>query len=97
MKSVEEEEDAPVVAAVGNRFVAVPAVPANEVNRFLSNGWRAPHCKQYSPGNRWELLGNYPVFTVVMLIYHYVERIWIILVTPNFLYNIYYHGYISSR
>ena len=32
--------------------------------------------------HRWELPGNYPVFTVVMVIYHYVERIWIILVTP---------------
>ena len=26
--------------------------------------------------HRWELPGNYPVFTVVMAIYHYVERIW---------------------
>ena len=25
-----------------------------------------------------------PFFAVVMAIYHYVERIWIILVTPNF-------------
>ena len=37
--------------------------------------------------------GNYQVinlfFTMVMVIYHYVERIWGILVTPNFLYNIY--------
>ena len=41
--------------------------------------------------HRWELPGNYPVFTVVMVIYHYLERIWIILVTPNFLYNIYNH------
>ena len=24
-------------------------------------------------GHRWELPGNYPVFTVVMVIYHYVE------------------------
>ena len=24
-----------------------------------------------------------------MVIYHYVERIWIILVTPKFLYNMY--------
>ena len=39
--------------------------------------------------HRWELPGNYPVFTVAMVIYHYVERIWRILVTPNFLYNIY--------
>ena len=36
-------------------------------------------------GHRWELPGNYPVFTVVMVIYHYVERIWRIIVTPNFL------------
>ena len=35
-------------------------------------------------GHRWELPGNYPVFTVVMVIYHYVERIWIIPVTPIF-------------
>ena len=41
--------------------------------------------------HRWELRGNYPVFTVVMVIYHYVERIWRILVTPIFLYNIYDH------
>ena len=34
--------------------------------------------------HRWELPGNYPVSIVVMVIYHYVERIWIILVTPNF-------------
>ena len=42
-------------------------------------------------GHRWELPGNYPVFTVVMVIYHYVERIWRILVTPIFLHNIYDH------
>ena len=40
---------------------------------------------------RWELPGNYPVFNVVMVIYHYVEIIWRILVTPIFLYNIYDH------
>ena len=34
--------------------------------------------------HRWELPGNYPVFTVVMVIYHYVERIWRIIVTPIF-------------
>ena len=39
--------------------------------------------------HRWELLGDYHVFTVVMVVYHYVDRIWIILVTPNFLHNIY--------
>ena len=39
----------------------------------------------------YEFPDNYPVFTVVVVIYHYVERIWIILVNPNFLYNIYDH------
>ena len=39
----------------------------------------------------WELPGNYPVFSVVMVIYHYVERIWRILVTPILIYNIYDH------
>ena len=34
--------------------------------------------------HRWELPGNYPVLTVVMVIYHYVERIWGIIVTPDF-------------
>ena len=42
--------------------------------------------------HRWELPGNYPVFTVIMLIYHYIEKIWRILVTPNLFYNIYNHG-----
>ena len=37
-----------------------------------------------SSTHRRELPGNYPVFTVVMVIYHYVERIWRILVTPIF-------------
>ena len=34
--------------------------------------------------HRWDLPGNYPVFTVVMVIYHHVERTWRILVDPNF-------------
>ena len=37
-----------------------------------------------SSRHRWELTWNYPVFTVVMVIYHYIERIWRILVTPIF-------------
>ena len=41
--------------------------------------------------HRWELPDNYPVFTVVMVIYHYVERIWIILLTLILIYNIYDH------
>ena len=32
----------------------------------------------------WELPGNYPVFTTVLVIYHYVERIWRIIVTRYF-------------
>ena len=39
----------------------------------------------------WELPGNYPVFTVVMVIYHYVERIWRIIYPPDFTYKIYDH------
>ena len=37
--------------------------------------------------HRWELPGNYPVFTLVMVIYHYVERIWRILVTSHSVLN----------
>ena len=40
-------------------------------------------------GLRWELPGNYPVFTMLMVIYHYVERIGELLLPPIFLYNIY--------
>ena len=47
--------------------------------------------------HRWELPGNYPVFTVVMVIYHYVEITWRILVTPDFLYNTYDHEKTLSR
>ena len=39
--------------------------------------------------HRWELPGNYPVFAVVMVTYHYVEIIWRFFVTPDFVYNIY--------
>ena len=49
------------------------------------------------PAHRWKLPGNYPVFVVVMVIYHYVERIWRILFTPVFLYNIYVHEKTLSR
>ena len=41
--------------------------------------------------HRWELPGNYSVFTMVMVIYYYFERIWRVLVTPDFVYNIYDH------
>ena len=40
----------------------------------------------YEVGSIYE---NYPVFTVSMVIYRYVEIICITLDTPNFLYNIY--------
>ena len=33
----------------------------------------------------WELRDNCPVFAMLMAIYHYVERIWRIIVTPPFL------------
>ena len=49
------------------------------------------------PPNRWELPIDYPVFTVVMVIYHYVDRIWRIRVTLNFPYNIYDHEKTLSR
>ena len=34
-------------------------------------------------GHSWELPTNYPVFTVLMVMYHYVDILWRILVTPN--------------
>ena len=39
----------------------------------------------------FQLPVNYPVSAMVMVIYYYVERIWRVLVTPAFLYNIYNH------
>ena len=47
--------------------------------------------------HRWELTGNYPVFTMVMVIYNYVDRIWRNLVTLDFcitytIMNKYYPG-----
>ena len=40
--------------------------------------------KSFTVSHIWELSGNYPVSTVVMIIYHYVERIWRIIVNPDF-------------
>ena len=40
------------------------------------------HWRPLSSQHRWELPGNYPAFTVVMVIYHYVERIWRIPIPP---------------
>ena len=55
--------------------------------KFHSKGDLFRCCSRH----RWELLGNYPVFTVVMVIYRYIEIISIILVTSNFLYKMYDH------
>ena len=41
--------------------------------------------EQWVLGHRWKLAGNYHFFTVVMVIYHYNEKIWIVIVTPIFL------------
>ena len=43
----------------------------------------------HSMRHRWELPCNYPVFSVEMIIYHYVKIIWRIIVTPIVSYNIY--------
>ena len=42
-----------------------------------------------TPGHKWEFRGNFPGITVVMVIYHYVDKIWRIIIHPDFLYNIY--------
>ena len=41
-------------------------------------------------GRKWKLPGNYPIFTVRMEIYHYIERIGELSLPPIFPYNIYY-------
>ena len=44
-------------------------------------------CSRLSCDNQQRILKdiyvNYPVFTLVMAIYHYVERIWRVLIIPN--------------
>ena len=44
-----------------------------------------------------ELTSDYPVFTMVMVIYYYVWIFWRVLVTPKCLYNIYDNENILSR
>ena len=44
-----------------------------------------------SISHRPEIPGNYPISTAVIVIYYCVDIIWIIIFTPNFLNNIYYH------
>ena len=76
-----------------------PTYPTIDIDEFKEFQWKqlyknvkesipfdAPGAR--SKDNRWELPGDYPVFALVMAICHYVDRIWRILVTPNFLYNI---------
>ena len=60
-------------------------------NELYDKGKEAECLDDTSPDHRCELPGNYPVFTMVMIIYYHVARIWRILVTPNLLYNIYNH------
>ena len=38
--------------------------------------------------HRWGLPGNFPICTVLVLIYHYIEIVRELLLTPIFLYNI---------
>ena len=41
--------------------------------------------------HKWKSLVNHPIFALVMVIYHYVERIGEFWLPPIFLYNIYNH------
>ena len=50
-----------------------------------------------TPRHIWELPGNYLAFTVVMVIYHYVEKTWRILIAPIFWYDKYDHEKTLSR
>ena len=64
---------------------------------LLKHGQKSDSFAAHSVQHRWELPGNYPVFTMVMVIYSYVERIWIILLTHIFcitytILNKYYPG-----
>ena len=45
----------------------------------------------YTPLQKCELPGNYPVFTVVMVIYTFVRRISIITLPPEFFKRFYIH------
>ena len=54
------------------------------ISAIQSLAKKATHHVGNTMGHRCELPDNYPVFVMVMVIYHYVERIWIILITPNF-------------
>ena len=58
--------------------------PERYVDKLFSNA-------QVANQHRCELPGNYPVFTVVMVIYTFVRRISIITLPPNFLKRFYIH------
>ena len=65
----------------------------NKVQQIqLNSSWMKNIINKFGyQNNRWELLDDYIVFTVVMLYYHYVVRYWKILITLAFLYNIFNH------
>ena len=89
---------------MGNRFRlsrrttgrSPAATPNEEEYEYPTLGLKKVTFTEGTVKHRWELPGNYPVFTVAMVIYHYVERIWRILITPILIYNIYDHLYILS-
>ena len=60
--------------------------PINSGREYMGTGSRSAVAN-----HGWELIVNYPAFTMVMVIYHYVERILRIIVAPYFSYNMYDH------
>ena len=64
----------------------IPLPLASNLIRIRKHRRFPKRCLQLSlcKSHRWKLLGNCLVLTVVMVIYHYVERIWRILVNPSF-------------
>ena len=55
----------------------------------------SPFCNTHN--HQSELSGNYPAFTVVMIIYNYIEIIWRIFVNSKVWYNIYNNETILYR
>ena len=47
--------------------------------------WLWINIHKNSLDHRWKLPGNHPVFTMVLVICHYIERIWRNLITPIFI------------
>ena len=59
------------------------------IGTFLGHGITYTGTGGGGGGTRTDTIdGNYPIFTMVVVIYHCVKRTWIILVTPQFLYSI---------